>query len=117
MKRTLITPNSTSLPRPMHPRDTVVIPRDQSHDILSDHLLFVTVYVVDFGDVQADACKHGFPACDWMGSDNWMNRRELEVLVERRTTGRHYFVVACFASRLEDWLSAGGGECFHVGTP
>ena len=42
-----ISPNRTRLLRPVHARDAVVVPGDDSHDIISDHSVFVVKDTVD----------------------------------------------------------------------
>ena len=39
----------------MHPSDAIVVSRYQPHHIVTDHLVFVVVDVIDSGYVQADA--------------------------------------------------------------
>jgi hypothetical protein len=51
MERALVAPDGTSLFRPMHPSDAVMISRYQSHHIVADHLVFVIVHIVDSRDV------------------------------------------------------------------
>lgn len=51
MQRALIAPDRTSLFRPMHPGNTVMISRYQPHHVVSNHLVLIIVYIVDSRDV------------------------------------------------------------------
>lgn len=114
MKRADITPNRTRLFRPMHSRNAIVIPRDQSHYIIPNHLIFVIVHIVDPRDMQTHTGEERLPPGDGVRSHNRMYGRELEVFVQRGASRGHDFVVSGFAGGFEDWLGAGRGEGFHV---
>ena len=66
----------------MHSSDAIVVSRYQPHHVVTDHLVFLVVYVVDSGYMQADAGEQALPARDWMRTDDWMDGSELVVLVE-----------------------------------
>ena len=70
MQSARITPDRACLLRPVHPRNTVVVSRDYPHDIISDHLVFVCIDIVDSSDVQSNTGEQRLPACDGMCADN-----------------------------------------------
>lgn len=115
MQRALITPNRTSLPRPMHPRNAIMIPRNQPHHILPNHRVLIIIHIIDPRDVDAYAREERFPACDWVRPDHGVHGCELEVFVQRRAAGGHDFVATSFTSGFEDWLGTGGCEGLHIG--
>ena len=53
MQRTNIAPNRTRPPRPMHPRHTVMVIRDQPHRILTYHSVFIRRHPIDAAHMQA----------------------------------------------------------------
>jgi len=53
----------------MHPRNTIVIPCNESHNIFSYQMVFKVKDVVDAGDMQSDTCENRFPACYRVRSD------------------------------------------------
>ena len=114
MQSTRITPNRTSLPRPMHPRNTIMIPRNQPHHIVPNHRILVTVNIIDPAYMQTDSGEQGFPPGDWMSPHDRVHGGELVVFVERRASRCHDIVFPSFACGLEDWLRAGCREGFHV---
>lgn len=59
-----------------------MVPGDEPHDIIADHLVFIVENVIDSTDVETDASKDGLPARHGMGAHNWMRWGELEVFVE-----------------------------------
>lgn len=61
----------------MHAGDTVVVPRDEAHDIIADDLVFVAVDVVDARDVQSDAGEQRLPARNRVGADDGVVRCEI----------------------------------------
>lgn len=54
----------------MHAGNAVVIPRDQPHNVIADHLVLVAVDVVDLRYMKTDASEEGFPPGDWVCADN-----------------------------------------------
>lgn len=70
MQRASVAPNGTGLLCPMHAGNAVVVPRDQSHDVLAYHLVLVAVDVVDLRYMETDAGEEGFPPRDWVSADN-----------------------------------------------
>lgn len=99
----------------MHARNTVVVPSNQTQNVVSKDLVFVVVYVVDARNVQSHAGEEGLPTRDWVGANDGMNGAEVEVSVQRRTAGRHDFVAARFRCGFEDGLGACGGKRFEEG--
>jgi len=99
----------------VHARDTVVVSRDESHDIVAYHGVFVAVHVVDARDVQADAGEDGLPARDGMCADDGVVRGELVADILGRAARRHDRVAARCGGGLEDWLGAVRRQGFEVG--
>ena len=52
-----IAPDRARSLSPMHPCDTVMIPRNQTQDILPDHLILVAPDPIDLANVQTHASK------------------------------------------------------------
>lgn len=77
MQRTRVAPNRTGLLGPVHAGDAVVIPRDESHDVVADHLVLVAVDVVDARHVEAHAREQRFPAGDGMRAHDRVVRCEV----------------------------------------
>lgn len=87
VQRASITPDGTGLFRPVHAGDTVVVPRDEAHDVVADDLVFVAVDVVDARHVQADAGEQRLPARDRVGADDGVVRCELVAGVQGEPRG------------------------------
>lgn len=92
----------------MHAGNAVVIPRDEPHNIVADHLIFVAVDVVDTRHMQPDARKQRFPACDRVRADDGMVRREFVTGIQGRAPWGDELVAASLDGGAEDWLGAFG---------
>ena len=110
MQRTSITPNRTSLLRPMHSRHTIMVPRDQPHYMVPHHLLLISIQIINPTHMQPYTREHALPPRHWVRPHHGVGWRELVVDVQRRAAGCHDGVVAGFAGGLEDGLSARGSE-------
>ena len=63
MPHARIIPNGSRTLRPVHASDAVMVVCDQAHDIVTDHLVFIIIYVVDSSHVEADSGKDTLPPC------------------------------------------------------
>lgn len=113
VQRASIAPDGTGLLCPMHAGNAVVIPCDQSHNVVADHLVLVAVDVVDLRYVQTDASEEGFPPRDWVRADNRVVWCELVARVQGRPARGDELVATCFDSGAEDRLCALGGQRFE----
>ncbi len=113
MQRARVTPNSAGLLSPVHSCDAIMIPSDQPHDIVTNHLILIGVYIVYPGDVQANAGEDGLPARDRVCTDDWVHRGEIQVGVQGRAPWRHDFVSTGCDCRFENWLGAGCSQCLE----
>jgi len=93
----------------MHPRNAIVIPRNQPQHVLANHLVLVRVHVVNPGNMDPHAGKHGLPPRHPVRADNGVVRRKGVAAVEGRPAGRHDFVVSCGGGGAEDRLGTVGG--------
>ena len=58
-------------------------------------------------------CEDGFPAGDWIGTDDGVRSFEVIANVVRRAArGRVQFEVIVFRSFIEQWLRIGGSKAF-----
>lgn len=96
MQSANITPNRTSTSSPVHARDAIMIPRDQPHHIIPNHLLLVRIQAINLADMQTDAGEQTLPAGNRMCANDGMVWSEFEVFVQRRTSGAHNLVLAGF---------------------
>lgn len=111
MQCTGITPDSASLLGPVHSCDAVVIPSDQSHDVVTDHLIFVGIDIIYPGYVQANAREDRLPACDRVCTDDRMHRGKVKIGVQGRASRRHDLISTGCDGRFENWLRAGCSQC------
>lgn len=78
----------------MHPRNAIMIYRNQPHNIIPHHLLLIIIQTIDPRHVKPDSSEDGFPARLTVGAHNGVGGREFVADVQRGAAGRHNFVVA-----------------------
>lgn len=71
-----VAPDRARLLRPMHPSNHVMIPSDQPHDIVSNHLVLIRIDIVDPADMESDTCKYRFPSSNWVRTNDRMRWRK-----------------------------------------
>lgn len=114
MESASVAPDSTALPCPLPASHKVMISSDETHNIVSDHLVLVRIDVVDLADVEANGSVKGFPACYWVRANHGMHGGEVVSNIERRTTRRHDLVATSCCGLFEHGLCAGGREGLKV---
>src|ERR1700761_3598330 len=54
MQGASVAPNRTRLPRPVHSGNAIMVPRDGTHHVIPNDLVFVVIDIVDPGNMQPD---------------------------------------------------------------
>lgn len=83
MQRAQVAPNRTGLLGPMHPSYPIVVPRNESHDVISNHLVLIRIDIIDLTNMEPDSCEYRLPPSDWMSSDDGMGWCKLIPNVQR----------------------------------
>jgi hypothetical protein len=72
-----IIPDCCCVLGPLHTRNTVMVPRDEPHHVVPNHLVLIVVHSINLCHMQANACEYGFPASDSVCTHNRVRRREV----------------------------------------
>jgi hypothetical protein len=78
-----IVPDRGSTLSPMHPGDAIMIHRNQPHDVISNHLVFIVIYPIDTCHVETDSGEDRFPAGLPICADDGVDGRERVANIER----------------------------------
>ena len=104
-----IIPNRTTSPLPPHPSHTIMIPHNQTQNILPYPFILRIIHPINLRNMHACACEDAAPACDAVCADDGVNRGEFGAGVYGGASGCGDGVVAEGAGAGEDGLGAGGG--------
>lgn len=87
MPNARVVPNSHRSLRPMHACNTIMVMRDQTHEIVSDHLVFIVIHAVDTRYVESDAGQDALPSCLAVCTHDGVDGGEGVTDVEGRAAG------------------------------